>query len=111
MGDRLDFVDLIDESGWPYPDQAAGMLGPEPVDVRSDADDDLVALHALRRGALADLSDVERNAVLARFGLGGRPPMSMVELGTELGLSRERTRVALSGGLAKLRHALADDGL
>jgi hypothetical protein len=36
--------------------------------------------------------------------------MSMIELRTELGLSRQRTRVALSGGLAKLRQALADDG-
>jgi len=110
MGDRLDLVDLIDEGGWPYADQAAGTVGPDPVDVRSDTDDDMVALHALRRGALAELSDVERTAILARFGLGGRPPMSMVELGTELGLSRDRTRVALSGGLAKLRHALTDDG-
>jgi len=110
MGDRLDLVDLIDEGGWPYADQVAGTVGPEPIDVRSDTDDDMVALHALRRGALAELSDAERTAILARFGLGGRPPMSMVELRTELGLSRDRTRVALSGGLAKLRHALADDG-
>ena len=35
--------------------------------------------------------------------------MSMVELRAELGLSRERTRLALSGGLAKLRLALDDD--
>lgn len=110
MGDRFDFVDLIDESGWPYPDQIAGAVGPEPIDLRSNADDDLVALHALRRGAVAGLSDLERSAVLARFGLGGRPPMSMIELRTELGLSRDRTRLALSGGLAKLRDALADDG-
>lgn len=110
MGDRLDLADLVDEGGWPYPDLAAGLVGPEPVDRRSDADDDLVALHALRRGALADLSEDERHAVLARFGLGGAPPMSMIELRSELGLSRERTRIALSGGLAKLRQALADDG-
>jgi DNA-directed RNA polymerase specialized sigma24 family protein len=110
MGDRLDLTDLMDEGGWPYADQTAGRVGPEPIDLRSDADDDLVALHALRRGALAGLSADERHAVLARFGLGGAPPMSMIELRTELGLSRQRTRVALSGGLAKLRQALADDG-
>ena len=109
MGERLDLVDLMDEGGWPYADQAAGTIGPEPVDLRSDADDDLVALHALRRGALAGLSDDERHAVVARFGLGGAAPMSMVELRAELGLSRERTRLALSGGLAKLRLALDDD--
>ena len=110
MGDRLDLVDLMDEGGWPYADQAAGTTGPEPVDLRSDADDDMVALHALRRGALARLSDYERYAVLARFGLRGAPPMSMTELRSELGLSRDRTRLALSGGLDKLRNALIDDG-
>lgn len=108
MGDRLDLGDLIDESGWPYPDQAVDVRGPEPVDLRSEADDDLVALHALR-SASARLSDLERAAVSARFGLGGRPPLTMVDLGTALGLSRGRTRVALAGGLAKLRTALADD--
>ena len=51
MGDRLDLVDLMDEGGWPYADQAAGMTAPEPIDLRSDADDDMVALHALRRGS------------------------------------------------------------
>ena len=64
MGDRLDLVDLIDESGWPYPDQVPG-AGREPIDQRSDPDDDLVALHALRRGAVVDLTDLERSAMLA----------------------------------------------
>jgi hypothetical protein len=32
----------------------------------------------------------------------------MVELGTALGLSRDRTRAALAGGLGKLRDALSD---
>ena len=108
MGDRLDLDDLVDESGWPYPDQAIDLRGPEPVDPRSDADEDLVALHALRP-ASARLSDLERAAVAARFGLGGRPPLTMAELGAALGLSQGRTRVALTGGLAKLRTALAGD--
>jgi hypothetical protein len=109
MGDRLDLVDLIDESGWPYPDQVPG-TGREAIDLRSDPDDDLVALHALRRGAVVDLTDLERSAMIARFGLDGRAPMSMVELRSDLGLSRDGTRLALSGGLAKLRRALADEG-
>jgi RNA polymerase primary sigma factor len=108
MGDRFDVVDLIDESGWPYPDETSGALAPEPVDLRSAPDDDLVALHALRRPS--SLSDAEWAAVAARFGLTGTSPLTMAELGTALGLSRDRTRVVLSGGLAKLRTALADDG-
>jgi|RhiMethySRZTD1v2_1073278.scaffolds.fasta_scaffold63416_3 DNA-directed RNA polymerase sigma subunit (sigma70/sigma32) len=109
MGDRFDVVDLIDESGWPYADEVAGARTPEPADPRSAPDDDLVALHALRHPAVASLSDAERAAVAARFGLGGGPPLTMVELGTALGLSRDRTRVVLSSGLAKLRTALADE--
>ena len=34
----------------------------------------------------------------------------MTELRSELGLSRDRTRLALSGGLDKLRDALVDGG-
>jgi DNA-directed RNA polymerase sigma subunit (sigma70/sigma32) len=108
MGDPLDF---IDEGGWPYPDELVDARWPEPIDLRSDADDDLVALHALSPRALASLSPVERAAVAARFGLDGNGPLTMVELRTSLGLSRDRTRVALSGGLDKLRTALSDGQL
>jgi DNA-directed RNA polymerase sigma subunit (sigma70/sigma32) len=110
MGDPLDFY--LDEGGWPYPDDSGdddGTRGPEPVDVRSDADDDLVALHALSPQALADLTEVERAAVVARFGLGGGAPMTMVELRAALGLSRDRTRAVLTDGLDKLRTALAPE--
>jgi DNA-directed RNA polymerase sigma subunit (sigma70/sigma32) len=110
MGDPLDF--FLDEGGWPYPDgtdDEGGSRGREPVDLRSDADDDLVALHALPRQVVADLSAVERAAVVARFGLDGRTPMSMVELRAALGLSRDRTRTVLTDGLDKLRTALAPE--
>jgi DNA-directed RNA polymerase sigma subunit (sigma70/sigma32) len=105
MGDPLDF---IDEGGWPYPDDVVDAPAPEPIDLRSDADDDLIALHALTPRALALLSPAERAAIAARFGLDGDHPQSMVELRTSLGLSRDRTRQVLSRGLAKLRSALSD---
>jgi DNA-directed RNA polymerase sigma subunit (sigma70/sigma32) len=108
VGDPFDF---IDEGGWPYPDDVVDPRWPEPADLRSDADEDLVALHALTPHALAGLSDVERAAIVARFGLGGGAPMTMVQLRTSLGLSRDRTRTALSGGLDKLRSALSDGQL
>lgn len=103
MGDRLGFVD---ESGWPYPDEADDRRWAEPVDLRSDPDDDLVALHALAPRILGSLSNVERAAVTGRFGLDGEPPMSMHELAAALGLSAGRTRAALSSSLDKLRAAL-----
>jgi DNA-directed RNA polymerase sigma subunit (sigma70/sigma32) len=107
MGDRFDLVDFIDESGWPYPDETAGAATPEPADVRAETDDDAVALHALRNAAVAALSDEERAAIIARFGLDGRPPMTMSELHDELGVSNGRTRAVLTSGLVKLRAALA----
>jgi len=105
MGDPLDF---IDEGGWPYPDDVVDARAPEPIDLSSDPDEDLIALHALTPRALAPLSRAERAAIAARFGLDGTAPLSMVELRTSLGLSRDRTRRTLSDGLGKLRIALAD---
>jgi DNA-directed RNA polymerase sigma subunit (sigma70/sigma32) len=108
MGEPLDF---IDEGGWPYPDiddDTLDVRAREPVDLRTDADDDLVALHALTPRALASLSEIERAAVVARFGLGGGTPMTMAQLREALGLSRDRTRTVLADGLGKLRDALAD---
>ena len=105
MGEPLGFVD---EGGWPYPDDVVNARSPEPVDLRSDADEDMVALHALTPRALGSMSDVERAAVAARFGLDGKAPMTMVELRTSLGLSRDGARAALAGGLEKLRSALGD---
>jgi DNA-directed RNA polymerase sigma subunit (sigma70/sigma32) len=106
MGDPLDF---ISEDGWPYPDEDDDAEQLEPVDLRSDADDDLVALHALPPQALTLLSDVEREVVTARFGLDGQEPRTLRELHEQLGLSRERIRQALSDGLDKLRGVLDVD--
>jgi DNA-directed RNA polymerase sigma subunit (sigma70/sigma32) len=107
MGEPFDF---LDEGGWPYPDtdDLVDLRDREPVDLRTDADDDLVALHALTPRALGSMSRVERAAVVARFGLDGGAPMTMTELRAALGLSRDRTRTALADGLDKLRDALAD---
>lgn len=58
--------------------------------------------------SFTSLSDLERAAIAARFGLHGGAPMTMAELGSSLGLSRERTRAILSAGLDKLRVALSD---
>lgn len=106
MGDPFDFH--LDEGGWPYPDELDDERPTEPADARSDADDDAVALHALTPHALGELSPPERAAVVARFGLDGQAPMTMAELQASLGLSRDQARLALTGGLTKLRTALGD---
>ena len=72
MGDPLDF---IDEGGWPYPDDVVDARAPEPIDLRSDADEDMIALHALTPRVLASLSAAERAAIAGRFGLDGAEPL------------------------------------
>jgi DNA-directed RNA polymerase sigma subunit (sigma70/sigma32) len=103
MGDPFDF---ISEDGWPYRDDGDDAEDLEPIDLRSDADDDLVALHALPPHALLELTSTERLVVSARFGLDGHQPRTLRELHDELGLSRERVRHALADGLDKLRGVL-----
>jgi DNA-directed RNA polymerase sigma subunit (sigma70/sigma32) len=118
MGDPFDF--FIDESGWPYPDEGDDGderrdrdrdQAHEPADVRFGTDEDAVALHALTPQVLARLSRTERAAVVARFGLDGHDPMTMAELSASLGVSRDRARVALFGGLTKLRSVLGEGSL
>jgi DNA-directed RNA polymerase sigma subunit (sigma70/sigma32) len=93
------------DEGWPYPDSDAERHCVDDfIDVDADADDDLVSLHAARGHLFDDLGPVERAVITARFGLDGRPPLSIREIQRELGLPRSELRVALGEGLTKLRH-------
>jgi len=103
MGDPFDF---ISEDGWPYGDDGDDAEQFEPIDLRSYADDDLVALHALPTHALTGLTDMELLVVSARFGLDGHEPRTLRELHAELGMSRARVRHTLADGLDKLRGVL-----
>lgn len=58
------------------------------------------ALHDL----VNQLSQPLRRVIIARYGLGERPPCTLKELGKELGLSRERVRQLQQDALAWLRH-------
>jgi DNA-directed RNA polymerase sigma subunit (sigma70/sigma32) len=100
MGDPLAF---ISEDGWPYPDDDDVAEQLEPIDLRSETDDDLVALHALRRDVVLDLSATERAVIARRFGFDGQPPSTLTELHDQLGLSRREIREVLLEGLTKLR--------
>jgi len=93
------------DEGWPYPDTDAELHHLEDVpDVGADADDDLVSLHAARLHLLDDLDPLERSVITARYGLDGHQPQSIRDIQHHLGLPRAELRVALGGGLAKLRH-------
>lgn len=107
MGDPLSF---INEDGWAYPDDDELETPVDPVDPESAVDDDLVALHALPREAVVDLTDAERTVIACRFGFDGQPPRTLAQLhehlSQELGMSQHQVRSCLTHGLDKLRSHL-----
>jgi DNA-directed RNA polymerase sigma subunit (sigma70/sigma32) len=91
------------EDGWPYPDSPN-----EVTDLAADVDDDVLSLRAGSLHLLDALDPTERAVVAARYGLDGRPPRSLKELRSELGLPRAELRQALASGLEKLRSQLSE---
>ncbi|MFT4640827.1 MAG: RNA polymerase primary sigma factor [Verrucomicrobiales bacterium] len=73
-----------------------------PDDTASDADmvDQLGDL-------LHELDDRERRIIDLRFGLGGRRSRTLVEVGKEFGVTRERIRQLQNVALTKMRRALS----
>jgi DNA-directed RNA polymerase sigma subunit (sigma70/sigma32) len=92
-----------DETGWPYPDTKG-----ETPDAAGEIDDDVVLLRAAPAHLFDRLEPLERQVIVAHYGLDGTTPRSMKELHHETGLSRAELREALAGGLAKLRITLAE---
>ena len=55
--------------------------------------------------ALGTLSDRERHILSLYFGLGGGEPMTLEEIGKEMGLTRERIRQIKEKAIQRLRHS------
>ena len=74
----------------------------QALDLEEDLDRALVydALLTL----LFQLPERLRQIIMARYGLDGRPPRSLRQLGVQLGLSHERVRQLQQEALAWLRH-------
>ena len=53
---------------------------------------------------LGSLSDREGRVLKMRFGLGGKRPMTLEEVGREFGVTRERIRQIEAKALRKLKH-------
>ncbi|HEY8544970.1 MAG TPA: sigma factor-like helix-turn-helix DNA-binding protein [Acidimicrobiales bacterium] len=96
----------MSEDGWPYPDDDDAVELAEPPDPRFEPDDDLVALHALRRDAILGLSATERAIIVQRFGFDGHPPRTLNEIHEATGLPRREIRATLLAAVDKLRSQL-----
>jgi RNA polymerase primary sigma factor len=80
-------------------------------DTKSAYPEATIAEHAQReevRRALNSLDDRLRLVLQLRFGLAGQPPQSLVEVGRELGVTRERARQLEARALDMLRNLAPD---
>lgn len=72
-----------------------------PLDMLADKN-----LHGEIDGLLAVLDDRERRIIDERFGLNGKKPLTLEEVGREFGVTRERIRQLQNSALTKMRKAL-----
>lgn len=63
---------------------------------------------ALVRRAMADLNEMEKRIIKERFGMQGKHPMTLNEIGARLGISRERVRQIEVGAKEKIRRSIHD---
>ncbi|MBV8487089.1 MAG: sigma-70 family RNA polymerase sigma factor, partial [Planctomycetaceae bacterium] len=79
------------------------------TDDRSKApEDQMIEADDLDRifGRLSELEEREATVIRMRFGLDPFPPMTLREVGENLGLTRERVRQLENQALQKLMHGL-----
>lgn len=91
-----------------------GYLGDLIEDEAALAPPDVVGQELLGeevRGLLQGLSNRERKVVALRYGLGGDSALTLDEVGTQLGVTRERVRQIEKGALAKLSRDSREKGL
>ncbi len=94
VGDRSRLEMVADENS---PDPAAQVQ-------RSDLFDKLDML-------LSNLSEKHQEVISRRFGLRGHTRATLEEVGSEIGLTRERVRQIQVEGLSRLRRSLEEHGL
>ncbi len=90
----------------PVGDDGDTALGDFVPDVQSEEPAEAAARQLLRHelaNLLAQLSARERRILELRYGLGNRQPLTLQEIGQEVGLTRERVRQIEGEALDKLR--------
>jgi RNA polymerase primary sigma factor len=91
----------------PVGDDEDSYLGDFIPDETSESPYDLTSKKLLKENldeVLAALSDREAKVLKMRFGLGGKRPMTLEEVGKEFGVTRERIRQIEAKALRKLKH-------
>lgn len=74
----------------------------DAADIASMVDEDLLALKTDRH-LFDDLTDLEREVIVKRFGLDGRSPVRLFDLEEQLHLRRNELRELQLHALGKLR--------
>jgi len=113
LSTRVDEIDELRRSLSPEVSCQSPVGGTESLTVEetlsdSDSEDFAEPLdrEALRKGferLLDSLSERERQVIEWRFGLAGRPPLTLSDIGERLDVSRERVRQIEKQALASLR--------
>ncbi|MFM1904093.1 MAG: hypothetical protein RLZZ440_1993, partial [Planctomycetota bacterium] len=80
----------------------------EPEQKEYCSSEQIAWLKGLFSGFLAELEPRERQIVVARFGFDGQPPRTFRELGTEMGVCKERIRQIQGRAMEKLREFAAE---
>jgi RNA polymerase primary sigma factor len=91
----------------PIGDDEDSYLGDFIPDETSASPYDLTSKKLLKENleeVLAALSEREAKVLRMRFGLGGKRPMTLEEVGKEFGVTRERIRQIEAKALRKLKH-------
>jgi RNA polymerase primary sigma factor len=99
--------DLISLETPVYNEKDSSLLGDFVEDEHYHAPEDVVLEQSLREDineTLTGLSEKEAEIVQYRFGLNGRSPLSLKEIGDRYGLTKERIRQIEKKALKRLQH-------
>jgi RNA polymerase primary sigma factor len=99
--------DLISLDTPVYSEKDSSLLGDFVEDRSHTSPDEQVVTNSLRQdinGILATLSQKESEIIQYRFGLNGRRPMSLKEIGSRYRLTKERIRQIEKKAIKRLQH-------
>ena len=80
----------------------------EPSTAKYCSSEQIETLKNLFQSFLAELEPRERKIVVARFGFDGKAPRTFRELGSQMGVCKERIRQIQSRAMEKLRELAAE---